>query len=287
MRAMPPDDHVTFHLLPLQSWIAARAEGRRAPESLATEGFVHCTDGWPALVDTANRHYGGAPGSFIALSVDLARTDGPWRYDDAARIYPHVYAPIPLAAVVDVRRMRRALDGRFLSEVDVNSLEPLLDRLSSAGARVAATRPAVENGVPWPAGAARGGGAEHDWGPPEVLAHVAEMLPYWLGEMERVIARAGGRDGGGPAPFGRTAADQVRTLTIARDATLPVRELYDRIAAALQRYRWRLPELTEAEIERVGVHPTRGELSVPDLVERFAVAHLEEHADQLEKALAD
>jgi hypothetical protein len=216
----------------------------------------------------------------------LARVGVPWRYDDAARVYPHIYGPIPLHAIVSVRPMPRAVDGRFLTraEVDVNSLEPLLDRLSSAGARLAATRPAVEAGAPWPTGAAGEGGGEHEWGPTEVLSHVAEMLPYWLGEMERVIA--GPADGtAGPAPFGRTATDQLRTLTIARDATLPVRELYDRIAAALQRYRWRLPELTEEEIARTGAHPTRGELAVPALVERFAVSHLEEHAEQLETTL--
>jgi uncharacterized protein (DUF952 family) len=287
MRAMASDDHVTFHLLPLQAWIDARAMGRVAPDSLATEGFVHCTDGWAALVDTANRHYRGIAGPFLGLGVDLERVGAPWRYDDAARVYPHVYGPLPLSAIVSVRPMARAADGRFLTraEVDVNSMEPLLDRLSSAGARLASTRPTVEAGAPWPTGAAGEGGGEHEWGPTEVLSHVAEMLPYWLGEMERVIAGTDGHGGGGPAPFGRTATDQVRALTIARDATLPVRELYDRIAAALQRYRWRLPELTEDEISRTGVHPTRGELTVPDLVERFAVRHLEEHAEQLETTL--
>jgi hypothetical protein len=110
------------------------------------------------------------------------------------------------------------------------------------------------------------------------------MLPYWLGEAERVIAGADGR-GGGEAAFGRTSGDEVRTLTVARDATLPARELYDRIAAAQQRYRWRLPELSADDVARTGVHPTRGSLSVAALLERFAVRHLEEHADQLDRII--
>lgn len=170
-------------------------------------------------------------------------------------------------------------------EVNVNALLPLLDRLSSAGTRLAATRPAVAAGAPWPTGAVAEGGSEHEWGPTEVLAHVAEMLPYWLGEMERVVA-GGGSQGGGPVPFGRPGGDQVRALTIARDATLPVRELYDRIAAALERYQRRLPELTAPESQRVGVHPSRGELTVAALIDRFAVTHLEEHAEQLERTLS-
>jgi len=262
MRLMPATGHRTFHLLPLQRWVEARAVGMVVPTSLAEEGFVHCTDGWAALVDTANRHYAAEQGPFLALTVDLACVQTPWRYDDAARIYPHVYGPLPISAVLEVRPMARSADGRFLAdaEVTVNSLEPLLERLSSAGARVAASRQAVEDGAPWPVGAQAAGGGEHEWGPTEVLAHVAEMLPYWLGEMERVIAGTDGHGGGGPTAFGRTATDDVRRLTVARDATLPPRELFDRIAAALQRYRWRLPELKPAEIAKSGTHPTRGTL---------------------------
>jgi hypothetical protein len=160
-----------------------------------------------------------------------------------------------------------------------------LDRLVAAAGRIEAHRAAVERGAPWPTGSqARGEGEEH-WGPTEVLAHVAEMLPFWLGEMERVI------DGGGtvdePTPFGRTAADQVRTLTIARDATLPPRELFDRIEAGVERYRRRLPTLSAADVGRIGRHPTRGALAVPEMLERFVVSHLEEHAVQLAETLAE
>jgi hypothetical protein len=184
---------------------------------------------------------------------------------------------------------------RTFEETRVNELTPLLDRLEAAAGRLAATQQRVQAGEPWPVGAVAEGGGEAEWGPTEVLAHVAEMLPYWLGEMERVIAGGGANvaaDGGGPtmaaapAPFGRTAADPLRTLTIARDATLPARELYDRISAAVERYRRRLPSLAAADIGRRGLHPTRGELTVPELVERFAVSHLEDHAEQLEVALA-
>jgi hypothetical protein len=123
------------------------------------------------------------------------------------------------------------------------------------------------------------GEAEAEWAPPEVLAHVAEMLAYWLGELERVVASTGS------APFGRTAEDQIRSLTVMRDATLPIRELYERIQVALDRYGRRLPQLSEAEISRLGVHATRGPLTVADLLDRLVVGHLEDHAGQLERTL--
>jgi hypothetical protein len=170
-------------------------------------------------------------------------------------------------------------------ETSVNELTPLLDRLDAAASRLAATQGRVQAGEPWPVGAVAEGGGEAEWGPTEVLAHVAEMLPYWLGEMERVVAGAGGASTAAATPFGRTAADPLRTLTIARDASLPARDLYDRISVSVERYDRRLPTLTEAEIGRRGLHPTRGELTVAELLDRFAVAHLEDHAEQLESAL--
>jgi uncharacterized protein (DUF952 family) len=277
----------TFHMLPAEDWQASKSIGRVEPASLAAEGFVHCTDTAEELARVGDRYYAADPRPYVAVTVDLERVGAPWRYDDVARVYPHVYGPIPLAAVVRVSALPRDAIGHFLAplEANVNSLEPLLDRLSAAGARLASTRPTVESGVPWPVGAVAAGGGEAEWGPTEALAHVSEFLPYWLGEMERVIAGTDGHGAGGPTPFGRTAADPVRSLTVVRDSTLPPRELYDRIAGVLQRYRWRIPELTDEEIGRRGVHSLRGELAVPQLIERFAVSHLEEHAEQLEATL--
>ena len=143
--------------------------------------------------------------------------------------------------------------------------------------------PAVQRGAPWATGSLARGEGEERWGPTEVLAHVAEMLPFWLGEMERVLD--GGGTAGDPVPFGRTAADQVRTLTIARDATLPPRELFDRIGAGVERYVRRLPELSADDLARSGRHSVRGVLSVSEILERFVVTHVEEHAVQLEETI--
>jgi len=276
-----------LHMLPEAAWRRALVDGRVVPASLATEGFVHCTYGWTELVNVGNRHYASDPGPYIALRLDLERAGAAWRCDDAAGLYPHLYGPIPLAAVTGVARFARAADGRFVlqTEAPMNVLAPLLDRLETAAARLAATREPVTRGEPWPAGAVAHGSGEAEWGPTEVLAHVAEMLPFWLGEMERVLAGPDHRSGAGPTPFGRTPGDQVRSLSVIRDSSLPARELYDRIAAAVERYGRRLPGLTDAEIARTGLHPTRGEMSVLELLETLVVSHLEAHAEQLERAL--
>jgi hypothetical protein len=93
-------------------------------------------------------------------------------------------------------------------------------------------------------------------------------------------------DGGPePVPFGRTATDRVRVLTIERDRTLPPRELFDRIDASVERYARRVVLLGRDELARRGLHPTLGEMTVADILERFVVSHAEGHAVQLVEAL--
>jgi hypothetical protein len=161
--------------------------------------------------------------------------------------------------------------------------EPLadqLERLRRTRRALRDLRPAVMAGEPWPLAERFGTEPEARWGPPEVLAHVAEMLPFWLGELERILAAPVE-----PAPFGRVATDELRIATIERDRTLPARELFDRIDSTIDRLERRLPELNAAEAGRLGIHSTRGEMTLAETTERFVVGHLEEHAAQLRDAL--
>jgi len=119
-----------------------------------------------------------------------------------------------------------------------------------------------------------------EWVGREVLAHVDEMLPYWLGEIERVIA--GPVE---PVPFGRPPTDLVRTLTVDRDRTLPISELYARLDNSLERVLRRLLELDERQVERRGFHKQRGEMTVRQIVEVMLADHLAEHCRQIAAAL--
>ena len=158
----------------------------------------------------------------------------------------------------------------------------LRDRLAAAWLALAALRPDVEAGEPWPLSDNFGTEPEASWGPRETLAHVQEMLPFWLGEIERVIE---GATSGRAAPFGRVATDEIRLAIIERDRTLPLRELFSRIEAAVQRIAPRLAELDDAEIAGVGEHPRLGPMTVGQILERFVCGHLEEHGAQLREVI--
>lgn len=103
----------TFHLVPSEVWAAIDPAQPYAAASLASEGFIHCTDGRDALIATADRHFSGDPRDYLVLTVDLSRVASPWRIDDAARIYPHVYGPIDRSAIVSRAPMQRDATGRF------------------------------------------------------------------------------------------------------------------------------------------------------------------------------
>ena len=68
------------------------------------------------------------------------------------------------------------------------TMNDLPSRLAAAAVRLAATRPAIVERAPWPLAERFDDAPEAEWGPPEVLAHVAEMIPFWQGEIERIIA---------------------------------------------------------------------------------------------------
>jgi hypothetical protein len=119
-----------------------------------------------------------------------------------------------------------------------------------------------------------------EWVDREILAHIDEMLPYWLGEIERVLVGPVQ-----PVRFGREATDLVRILTVDRDRTLPVSELYGRLDNSLERVLRRLLELDERQVARRGLHKQRGEMTVKQIVETMLTGHIEEHCSQMAAAI--
>lgn len=108
------EPRLTFHLTPREWWDAADPGAALGAPSLASEGFIHCTDGAVGMVATANRHYAADPRDFVILTVDLAKVASRWSVDDPGRVYPHLFGPIERVAIVAVVPAPRDPDGRFL-----------------------------------------------------------------------------------------------------------------------------------------------------------------------------
>lgn len=104
-----------LHICPRTAWDEAQQRGDYRADSLGTEGFIHCST--PAQVaGTANLLFRGRTG-LVLLVIDGDRVAAPIRYEDAGsgHIFPHVYGPLNLEAVVEVREFTPDADGTFVA----------------------------------------------------------------------------------------------------------------------------------------------------------------------------
>jgi len=154
------------------------------------------------------------------------------------------------------------------------SVDALLARLADAERRLAEHADA-----PLPSGLTDPDpGDDERWEAGQVWAHLAEFPGYWLAQAERVVALPTSE----PVPFGRVKTDANRIEAIERDRHTDPAALLQRVRASLAKVSDAARNLPAEAWTRRGMHPTRGEMTVESIVERFIVEHLEEHADQLD-----
>ena len=157
------------------------------------------------------------------------------------------------------------------------ALYPQVERLRVARDRLVRLRAKLEMSPEPPEDSPR----TRQWVARETMAHIVEMLPYWQGEIERIVAGPGES-----MQFGRGPTDLLRIMTVDRDRTLPVAEMYVRLDHSIERLVRRLLELDDRQCARHGLHRTRGDMTVRQVVEEMLAGHLEEHCDQMAALLA-
>jgi uncharacterized protein (DUF952 family) len=108
---------VLVHICAAADWERARLRAELRPDSLHRVGFVHLSA--PEQVHRpANRLYAGRT-DLVLLHLDPARLGAPvcWEpgdsTDPASMMFPHLYGPLPVAAVVEVSEYRPGPDGSF------------------------------------------------------------------------------------------------------------------------------------------------------------------------------
>lgn len=105
---------VVFHMLPKAAWDALPAGSSYRADTLASEGFVHCTAEPLMLVTVANRFYRELPGEWVILAVDLQKVGAEVRWEAAdGHLFPHIYGPIEQRTVVCVLPFPRRQDGTY------------------------------------------------------------------------------------------------------------------------------------------------------------------------------
>lgn len=116
------------HICALADWSDAQEQGAYRAVSLLSEGFTHCSTAAQVL-EVANSYYLGESG-LVLLWIDPQRLDVPLRWEapshpagsngktHAGELFPHIYGPVSLDAVIAVCPLEPDADGvyRFLPQ---------------------------------------------------------------------------------------------------------------------------------------------------------------------------
>jgi uncharacterized protein (DUF952 family) len=93
-------------------WAAAQQTGQFASPDLAAEGFIHFSER-SQVQGVSERYYARRTGLWL-LAVDERRLTAPLRRENTTggtELFPHVYGPVPLSAVVSQAPLERGADG--------------------------------------------------------------------------------------------------------------------------------------------------------------------------------
>ena len=119
-REMKTEPYI-LHLASKAAWLASDKEGQYIPESLSTEGFIHCST-VSQIVGVANTFYRGQR-ELVLLVIDPSELRAELKWEPPAEpeptharegeLFPHVYGPLNLDAVVKVIPFEPGADGSF------------------------------------------------------------------------------------------------------------------------------------------------------------------------------
>ncbi len=104
-----------YKICPATEWDAALAEGvYRGSEVDERDGFIHFSTTAQAQA-TAGRHFAGQR-DLVLITVDApARGDAlKWEPSRVGDLFPHLYASLPVSAVVAVTPLPLGADGRHV-----------------------------------------------------------------------------------------------------------------------------------------------------------------------------
>lgn len=117
-----------YHITARKAWREALQHGEYRAESLETEDFIHCSTSTQVL-PVAEKYYKGQ-GRLVLLTVDPALLASDLRWEPPSggapppgvpegELFPHIYGPINLDAVVKVFDLEADPDGIYiLPEID-------------------------------------------------------------------------------------------------------------------------------------------------------------------------
>jgi uncharacterized protein (DUF952 family) len=104
-----------YHMLPEREWRAVDPSVGYRAASLESEGFIHCTGEPDLLLRVANSFYADQPGHWLILAIDPDAVEAAIRWEPADGVlFPHIYGPLNVDAVMESFPFPRGNDRRFV-----------------------------------------------------------------------------------------------------------------------------------------------------------------------------
>ena len=116
-----------LHITPREAWETSVPGGYYKPSSLDSEGFIHCST-VEQTVDTANQFYPNQQG-LVLLCIDENKLESKVKFEGPAcandqrtsLLFPHIYGPLNVSAVVRVVKFTPNADGKFELPIEIKS----------------------------------------------------------------------------------------------------------------------------------------------------------------------
>jgi uncharacterized protein (DUF952 family) len=105
---------MVLHIITEEEWLKVKDREEYTPASLNEEGFIHCA-GEDQAVWVANTFYKGHT-DLLLLIIDAVKVKAEILYEDTENtgmLFPHIYGPLNLDAVVKVKSFKPDENGVF------------------------------------------------------------------------------------------------------------------------------------------------------------------------------
>lgn len=105
--------NIIYCLTPASYWATFADKTEYIPRDYEEEGFIHATKGDDLLYKVANRVYHNFNEELLLLVIDEKRVTSEIKYEQAkdGNLYPHIYGPLNMDAIADVKAMYRTEEG--------------------------------------------------------------------------------------------------------------------------------------------------------------------------------
>src|SRR5713101_2236972 len=120
--------------------------------------------------------------------------------------------------------------------------------------------------------------AENEWTIMQNLAHIVEFMPYWAGEIEKLVAEPGRN-------FGRTQQDEGRLRGISEHEKDSLKMIKAALPGSYARLDEMLGSLKDSDLDLVGKHIRYGEKPLDWFIEDLVTDHLSEHEEQIKRVV--